>query len=58
MKELLSVKEFSKATGMAQASIYRLVREKKIKHVRVGQRIFLSVDDLTIEKEGENKDVK
>ena len=61
MKELLSVKELSKITGMPMASIYNIVKKKEIKHVRVGKRIFLCLDDLIVDaedKEGENKDVK
>lgn len=60
MKELLSVKEFSKLTGMPIGSIYKIVKEGRVKHVRIGKRIFFCLDDLKVdaEKEGENEDGK
>ena len=54
MKDLLTVEEFSKATGMAIGSIYHLVKNKEVKHYRIGRRIFLKLDDFIVENERED----
>lgn len=52
-KEYLSVKELSELTGITTHSIYKLVKENKIRHLKIGSRIFLKLEDFVVEPERE-----
>lgn len=48
MEKLYSVKELSEVTGMAKQTLYRLVREDKVKCYKIGQRILFDLDDFVV----------
>ena len=52
-KEYLSVKELSELTGITTHSIYKLVKENKLRHLKIGSRIFLKLEDFVVEPERE-----
>ena len=44
--ELLTVKQAAEATGLNRQSIYRMCREKRIPHIRMGSRYFIDLKKL------------
>lgn len=50
MDKLYSAKELSEVTGMAKQTLYRLVREGKVKCYKIGARILFNLDDFIVEE--------
>jgi excisionase family DNA binding protein len=46
-KLLYSIPEVGEQLGIAQSTIYTLIRERKLKAVRVGRRTMVKAPDLT-----------
>ena len=42
----LSVRELSGYLGLAEVTIYKMVRERRIPHVRIGRRIVFTRDQI------------
>ncbi len=41
--KLLSASEFEERSGLPKLTIYRLVRERHLPHVRLGRRVYFPV---------------
>lgn len=46
MEKLLTVKETAEVTGLNQQSIYRMCREKRIPHIKMGSRLLIDIKKL------------
>ncbi len=46
MPQLIRNKELERETGLKQAQIYQLVKEKRIPFVRIGRAIFFDRDEI------------
>jgi len=43
---MISVKSAAKELGLSPSTVYQLVREKKIPHVRAGDRVLLNLEKV------------
>ncbi len=43
---LLNVQETSNYLHISVSTLYRLIHQKKIKHIKIGSRVLFSNDDL------------
>ena len=46
MDRYMTVPDFAKAFQMSPQTLYRLIRDDKIPHYRIGKRIMLNADDF------------
>lgn len=49
MDKYISVAEVASILGCSKSTLYKLVKEKKIKHYRVGNLIRFKIEDFAVE---------
>ena len=51
MDKYISIAETASILGCSKSTLYKLVKEKKIKNYRVGNLIRFKLEDFVVEKE-------